>query len=202
MGNPRRRRLEALALAVAALLAIVPALSGCGDDDGGGGTSTAADERVVDAEVMNVALSQELTLVQVYEHSLRLLRGEQRQIARSFLGQEKEHIDGITRVLRGLQADAEGEAEEIDYAEVKTAEDAVQQLYESTGLQLRHYIDDVAHLETIAPRALVTTMGANEAQHLVVLRQLLGAGLADSVPEAFDGGEVPSPLEDSEADTG
>jgi rubrerythrin len=66
-----------------------------------------------------------------------------------------------------------------------------------TSLQLRHYIDDVAHLNTVAPRSFVTTMAANEAQHLVVFRQLLGADLGESVPEAFDGGEVPPPVEKS-----
>jgi rubrerythrin len=187
------------AVAVAAALAI---LGGCGGGDGGGGTSTAVDERAADAEIMNVALSQELTLVQVYRHSLPLLRGEARALARRFLAQEQEHINGITKVLRGLQAPAEGEAEEVDYSDVKSDEDALLQLYEITGLQLHHYIDDVAHLETIAPRSLVATMAANEAQHLVVLRQLLGADRADSVPEAFDAGEVPPPVEDSGSDRG
>lgn len=169
-------------------------LAGCGGGDGDGtGKSEATIARESDVEIMNVALTQEMTLVQVYRHSLRLLRGEAREIARRFLAQEQEHINGITKVLRGLQGPAEGEVEAVDYSKVKSEEDALLQLYDSTGLQLRHYIDDVAHLETIAPRALVTTMAANEAQHLVVLRQLLGADRAESVPEAFDGGEVPPP---------
>jgi hypothetical protein len=51
----------------------------------------------------------------------------------------------------------------------------------------------VPHLSTSAPQALSASIAASEAQHLVALRQLLGAGLTASVPEAFDTGEVPPP---------
>jgi rubrerythrin len=179
--------------AVVAIFSTALALPGCGGGGGGDRTSNGAAERAADVEVMNVALSQELTLIQVYDHSLRLLRGEAAEIARRFLAQEQEHVDGITRVLRGLQGEAEAEAEEVDYSRVKTPEDALFQLYEMSGLQLRHYIDDVAHLNTVAPRSFVATMATNEGQHLVVFRQLLGADLGEAVPEAFDGGEVPPP---------
>jgi hypothetical protein len=190
---------------IPALLCASILVAGCGGgsgDDGGGGKPTAADERAADAEMMNVALSQELTLIGVYNHSLRLLRGEAAELTRQFLAQEQEHVDGITRTIRGLQGETEGEAEEVDYTKVKTAEDALLQLYQMTSLQLHHYIDDVAHLETVAPRAFVTTMGTNEGQHLVILRQLLGADRGESVPEAFDGGEVPPPVGKSEPDRG
>jgi rubrerythrin len=190
-------------IAFVLLIVAVGLLAGCGGGDGttdttaGEATTDAApavsDEAAADIEVMNVALSQELTLVQVYRHSLRLLRGEDRDVARRFLAQEEEHINAITKVLRGLRGETEGEVEEVDYSDVRDAEDALLQLYEITNLQLMHYIDDVAHLEAIAPRALVATMAANEAQHLTVLRQLLGSDRAGSVPEAFDDGEVPPP---------
>jgi rubrerythrin len=195
----RRSRIF-LALPVLAVLGAF--LAGCGGGGGGDTTSTAAvehapaaEEQASDAEMMNVALTQELTLIQVYNHSLRLLHGEEADLARQFLAQEQEHVDGITRTLRGLQGETDAEGEEVDYTRVKTAEDAVFQLYGMTNLQLRHYIDDVAHLNTVAPRSFVTTMAANEAQHLVAFRQLLGADLGEAVPEAFDGGEVPPPVE-------
>jgi rubrerythrin len=191
-------------LALPVLMVLGAILAGCGDG-GGGETNTtstaavehtpAAEEQASDAEMMNVALSQELTLIQVYNHSLRLLHGEEAELARQFLAQEQEHVDGITRTLRGLQGETDAEGEEVDYTRVKTAEDAVLQLYGMTNLQLRHYIDDVAHLNTVAPRSFVTTMAANEAQHQVAFRQLLGADLGEAVPEAFDGGEVPPPVE-------
>ena len=44
-------------------------LAGCGDDgggSGGGGGSDVAAERAADAEILNVAISQELTLVEAY----------------------------------------------------------------------------------------------------------------------------------------
>src|SRR5690349_10088728 len=96
---------------VCAAMVVLALLSGCGggDDGGDGGTggSEAAAAREADVEIMNVALTQEMTLVQVYRHSLRLLRGEARDVARRFLAQEQEHINGITKALRGLQGAAE-----------------------------------------------------------------------------------------------
>ena len=44
-----------------------------------------------------------------------------------------------------------------------------------------------------APRTLAASLAASHAQHLVVLRQALGAEPAESVPEAFEDGEVPPP---------
>ena len=78
-------------------------------------------------------------------------------------------------------------------SDVKSEHDYLLFAYDLIGLQLTHFLDDVTHLQTRAPQSFAAAIAADQAQHLVVLRQLLGADLSESVPEAFDTGEVPPP---------
>jgi rubrerythrin len=199
MGNPRRRHAHRTlaALLVVPALTAVALLAGCGDDGsdgGGGGGGDVAAEKAADAEILNVAISQELTLVEAFDLGLPLLRrAEARELFRQFVAQEREHIDGFTKAMRGLGGEVDAEPEEIDLSEVKSERDYLLFAYDLIGLQLTHFLDDVTHLQTRAPQSFAASIAASQAQHLVVLRQLLGAGLAESVPEAFDTGEVPPP---------
>jgi rubrerythrin len=191
MGDTRRRIARcAVATMVAAAL-----LAGCGDDGGddGGGGDVAA-EKASDAEILNVAISQELTLVEAFDMGLPLLRRPQaKALFRQLIAQEREHIDGFTKAMRGLGGEVDAEPEEIDLSDVKSERDYLLFAYDLIGLQLTHFLDDVTHLQTRAPQSFAAAIAASQAQHLVVVRRLLGAGLTDSVPEAFDTGEVPPP---------
>ena len=166
------------------------AIAGCGEK----GNPAAQDEKAKDAEVLNVAIGQELALVDAYRHGLPLLNDpETRAIARRYLAQEQEHIDGWTKAMRGLGGQVEAEAEELDYSGVKDEAGFLLFIYELTSSQLTHFLDDVNQLSTPAPRSFAASIAANEAQHLVVFRQTLGAGLLEAVPDSFDTGEVPPP---------
>ena len=199
MGNPRRRHAHRAlaALLVAAALSAAAPLTGCGDDgndSGGGGGGDVAAEKAADAEVLNVAISQELTLVEAFDLGLPLVRRPQaKRLFRQFIAQEREHIDGFTKAMRGLGGEVDAEPEEIDLSDVKSESDYLLFAYDLIGLQLTHFLDDVTHLQTRAPQSFAAAIAASQAQHLVVLRQLLGADLPEAVPEAFDTGEVPPP---------
>jgi rubrerythrin len=199
MGNARRRHAhQALAaFLVAAMLAAAALLAGCGDDgsdSGGGGGGDLAAEKAADAEILNVAISQELTLVEAFDLGLPMLRRPQaRGLFRQFIAQEREHIDGFTKAMRGLGGEVDAEPEEVDLTEVKSERDYLLFAYDLIGLQLTHFLDDVTHLHNRAPQSFAAAIAASQAQHLVVLRQLLGANLREAVPEAFDTGEVPPP---------
>src|ERR1044072_5725227 len=183
------RRLAACAVLVLSVLALL----GCG---GGGDDGAAADERDSDAEIVNVSIGQELTLIQAYTRSMPFLaKAEARQAARVFRAKEHEHVNALTKALRGLGRDFEAESTEVDFSEVRSERDALLLLYAMTSAQLPSQLEDVPHLSTAAPQSFAAAIAANQAQHLVVLRRLLGAGLQGSVPDAFDTGEVPPPGE-------
>jgi rubrerythrin len=197
MGDSRAR----LSRSVFAMLIVASLLAGCGGDDdaGGGGEDDVAAEKAADAEIINVALSQELTLVEAFDSGLPMLHSPQtRALFRQFIAQEREHIDGWTKAMRGLGGEVDAEPEEVDLSEVKSERDYLLFAYDLVGLQLTHFLDDVTHLQTRAPQSFAAAIAASQAQHLVVIRQLLGADLAESVPEAFDTGEVPPPIDSGE----
>jgi hypothetical protein len=193
MGDTRRR----FARCAVATLVAGALLAGCGDDggdSGGGGGNDVAAEKAADAEILNVAISQELTLVEAFDLGLPLLRRpEARALFQQLIAQEREHIDGFTKAMRGLGGEVDAEPEEIDLSDVKGERAYLLFAYDLIGLQLTHFLDDVTHLQTRAPQSFAASVAASQAQHLVVVRRLLGADLAESVPEAFDTGEVPPP---------
>jgi rubrerythrin len=177
-----------------ALLGAAALLAGCGGGGGGDGQA-ATDEKASDAEILNVAIGQEMTLIEGLYAGLPLLeRPQARALFRQFIAQEHEHTDGFTKAMRGLGGKVEAEAEKLDFSDLKTERDAVLLAYGLTGSQLTHFLDDVTHLQTRAPQSFAASIAASQAQHLVALRRLLGAGLAASVPEAFDTGEVAPPV--------
>jgi rubrerythrin len=163
-------------------------LAGCG-----GGGDTTDGERSSDAEILNAALAQELTQVDAYTQGLSLLHGQTRVLGQRLRSQEQEHIDALVKSIKGLEGEVDAEAEELDFAEVKTQDDFLTLAYELGSSALASYIDASPNLYTSAPRVLASSLAASEAQHLVILRQALGADLAESIPKGFDIGEEPPP---------
>jgi Ferritin-like domain len=189
-GFGRRRGFgRAAAVLSLALTAIVVASSGCGDSGHGAETDP---EKGADAAILNEALSRELTLLDVYIQK-GLLRGPQRAIGRRLRAQEQEYADALTKAIRGLGGDTEAEAEELDLTAVKNEDSALALAYELESAALAFYVEAAPRLYTSAPRTLDAALAAGHSQHLVALRQGLGASLAAAIPEAFDGGEVPPP---------
>lgn len=190
-GCGRRRGIcRAAAILVLALAATFVAASGCGGSGRGAETDP---EKGSDAEILNEALARELTMVDAYARGRVLLRGPQREVGRRLRAQEQEYVDALTKAIRGLGGDAEAEPEELDLSRVKGQDAFLALVYELESAALASYIDAASRLYTSAPRTLDASLAAGHAQHLVVLRQGLGASPGAAVPEAFDGGEVPPP---------
>jgi hypothetical protein len=171
-----------------ALILLVP--SGCGDSGHGAETDP---EKGSDAEMLNEALGRELTLLDAYTRGRPLLQGPQRAVGRQLRAQEQAYTDALTKVIRGLGGDTEAEPEELDLTQVRSQADLLALAYELEGAALDFYVDEAAQLYEAAPRTLDAALAAGHAQHLVVLRQGLGASRAGSVPEPFDSAEVPPP---------
>jgi bacterioferritin (cytochrome b1) len=170
--------------------AFVLVLAGCG---GGGGGSATAGEKAGDLEVLNAALSQELTAIDAYTRGLPLLHGQALASAGEFRTQEQEHVDGITKAIRGLAGKIEVDKNSLDYSGLETEADFLSLAYEEENALVAFYMNAIPKLETGAPRGLLAAIAANEAEHLVVLRQELGARPDELVPGAFETGDSTPP---------
>jgi Ferritin-like domain len=189
-GGAVRRALSLLAVAALASAS----LAACGSESDGS-TTTAVPDKEADAEILNDVLARQLAAVRAYDRMLPLLRGQALVSAREFRASEQEHSNAIVKALRGLGEPAEPAEEEIESDELKTRAEALEFLYEVESVSVAYGLRSISHLTAPWPRALLGSIAANQAQHLVVLRRLLGADLAASIPEAFEDGTTPNPAE-------
>jgi Ferritin-like domain len=194
MGSKRvfaiSRRRRDFGRAVAILSALMLAIAGCG---GSGSDAVTDSDKAADVEVLNVLLARELTGADAYARVLPLLHGHALTVAAQFRGQEQAHVDAVTKGIRGMSGETDAEAEELEAPGPKSQEEALRFAYEAENAALEQALDAVPHLNTPAPRALAAALAASHAQHVAVLRQLLGEGLAQAVPDAFENGEAPPP---------
>jgi Ferritin-like domain len=190
-----RRGAARRALLLLAVAAVASAfLVACGGD-GGGSTTTVVPDKEGDAEILNDVLARELAAVAAYDRALPLLEGPALASAREFRASEQEHGNAIVKALRGLGESAEPESEEIESDLLKTQAEALEFLYEIESVSVAYALRSISHLTSPWPRSLLGSIAANQAQHLVVLRRLLGADLAESIPDAFEDGTTPTPAE-------
>jgi rubrerythrin len=181
------RRALILALVCVALAAT---LAACG---GGGGTTTAVPDKAADVETLNNVLTREMAAIGAYEASLPELRGADLATARRFRAQEQEHVDAIVKALRGLGGKAEPEEEEIESAGLESRGEVLDFLYAVESVSIAGDLRAISNLTAPWPRSLLGSIAANQAQHLVLLRQALSAGPAESIPGAFEDGTTPAP---------
>jgi Ferritin-like domain len=173
-------------------LVLVSALFALGCGERGNGAETDP-EKGSDAEALNASLARELTLLAAYRQGGELLTGPLRAVGRGFRAQQQEYADAIGKAIRGLGGRAEAEPDELDLAAARSQGDFLSLAYELESAALASYLEAAPRLYTSAPRTLAASLAAGHAQHLVLLRQGLGAGMAESVPKAFDGGVLPPP---------
>lgn len=190
----RGAALRALLPLTAATAAAAFSLAACGDGDAGS-TTAAVPDKAADAEILNDVLARELAAVRAYDRVLPLLRGQALNSAREFRAQEQEHGNAIVKALRGLGEAAEPAEEEIESEALKTQREALEFLYEVESVSVAYDLRSISYLTSPWPRSLLGSVAANQAQHLVVLRRLLGADLDESIPEAFEDGTIPNPDE-------
>ena len=153
------------------------------DCGGGGDESPSEAEKADDIAILNTALGYELTAVDAYTHALPLLRGATLDTVRRFRAQEQEHVDAITKALRGLGGRADPEPADARARHRGTKRDNTlltcgRRSHPRLRLVSAAIAEDmsaVANLTATWPRALLTSIAANEAQQLAVLRQALGA---------------------------
>lgn len=189
-GGAARRALSLVAIAGFA----IASLAACGGGDEGS-TTTVVPDKEGDAEILNDVLARELAAVRAYDRVLPLLRGPALESARRFRAQEQEHSNAIVKALRGLGEPAEPESEEIESDPLKTQAEGLEFLYDVESVSVAYDLRSISRLSSPWPRSLLGSIATNQAQHLVVLRRLLGADVDGSIPAAFEDGTTPDPAE-------
>lgn len=125
----------------------------------------------------------ELRSVQIYERLARAgqLRGRAGRAADVFLAHERRHVDALKQALVTMKAPVPRTAPDREEPR-GSARELIRIALDHEVLCIRAYQSALAELK--APVVLGTAAGvmANEAQHLAVLRQLLGE---QPVPVAF-----------------
>jgi rubrerythrin len=174
-------------LAVATVLALVA--NGCGDD-GRGDTDS---EKESDIVMLNSALARELAALDLYTRSMVRLNRRDAVLVRRLRAHEQEYANALTKAIRGAGGEAEPEEIEVDLENVRGRADLLELAYAQENAALALYIEAAPRLNTDAPQTLAASLSAGHAQHLVLLRRALGASALDSVPDAFDVGELPPP---------
>lgn len=173
-----------------AATALALALAGCGKSGQGARTDP---EKAADVAILNGLLAQELTLAGTYGRGLARLRGPMLAAAAEFRGQSQAHVNALTKAIRGLGGETEAEATEVEGPGPRSREEALTLAYEGENRAIALALEAAPRLQFEAPRTLAATLAASHSQHLVVLRQGLGASPAASIPEPFETGEEPPP---------
>ncbi|HEU4943796.1 MAG TPA: ferritin-like domain-containing protein, partial [Solirubrobacterales bacterium] len=163
---------------------------GCGKSGKGAETDP---EKGSDAELLNAALAQELTLLKAYTSAEPLLESRFRPVAHRLRAHQQEYVSAITKALRGLGGETEAEAGEVDLAKAVGEDELLALAYELENAAFLAYVEAAPRLFTDAPRTLAASLAAAHAQHLVALRRGLGATPTQAIPEAFESGEEPPP---------
>jgi hypothetical protein len=195
--------------ATLAALLLIALLAGCG----GGGSSTVApvsphtamgtstevsaptssSQPSPDAELLDKVLSRQEAAADAYSKVIPELSPALAKRALYFRRQEEEHIDATIKALRGLDAPAEPTVEPIEPGELKSEREVLDFLYEVESATIDEELSAISKLEAAWPRSLLASTVANQAQHLTLLRQALGAGPLGSAALPFENGTAPPP---------
>jgi hypothetical protein len=187
---------------VLAALLLISLLAGCGGGESSAPSSTAAvtdttpmpsAEESADAELLNHVLGRQEAAIVAYGQVIPKLTPRLAHLAAYFRAQEQEHVDAVLKAMRGLKSKAEPSAEEIEVGDLRSDRERLEFLYEVESATIDEELSAISELEASWPRSLLSSTVANQAQHLTLLRQALGAGPAASVPVPFENGTAAAP---------
>ena len=83
--------------------------------------------------------------------------------------------------------------EAIEVGDLKSDRERLVFLYEVESATIDEELSAISELEASWPRSLLSSTVANQAEHLTLLRQALGAGPLAAVPEPFENGTAAPP---------
>jgi hypothetical protein len=187
---------------VLAALFLISLLAGCGSGGSSAPSSTAAStdatpmpaaEPSADADLLNRVLGRQEAAIAANGEVIPKLGPRLAHLGAYFRAQEQEHVDAVLKAMRGLKGPVEPSEEEIEVGDLKGDRERLEFLYAVESATIDEELSAISELEASGARSLLTTIVANQAQHLTLLRQALGAGPAASVPVPFENGTAAPP---------
>ncbi|HWE32830.1 MAG TPA: ferritin-like domain-containing protein [Solirubrobacteraceae bacterium] len=177
-----RRRLLGITLGSSAAAA---ALSGCA------GTKRrlklAGRSRDSDARLLNELLLLERRAIAAYTAGIPLLSGGDLRAGTAFLRQELAHAGMLIALIKRAGGTAPPRLANYDLGDPHSPRDVIALLHQVERAQLAAYVDAVPKLSPGYLRSSVSTILADDAQHVSLLRMTLGLS---PVPSPFvNGGE-------------
>jgi hypothetical protein len=154
---------------------------------------TASPQQSADAALLDKVLARQEAAVDAYARVIPALAPGLAHMASYFRAQEQEHVDATIKALRGLESAAEPTPEPLDTSGLKSDRERLVFLFEVEDATIDEELSVISKLEATWPRSLLASTVANQAQHLTLLRQALGAGPLASVPVPFENGTSPPP---------
>jgi rubrerythrin len=161
------------------------------------GAASAEAAAVSDSQVLSEALEIELAAAFAYQHLLGagVLAAATVAAAREILAQEQEHVRALAAALRaagGSLPAAPATVKQADeqlaprrpsgrIADVKTDKDALNLLYDIESISIGIYFEGLKALDDPALSRQAASIMAAEAQHAVVIAQLLHPGEIDKI---------------------
>jgi len=156
-------------------------------------TEAASTQPSGDAQILDTVLARQEGVVEALAEVGPGLPPRLAHMAAYFRAQEQEHVDSLLKALRGLNSPAQAAPEPIDTSDLKSDRERLVFIYEAESATIDEELSAISKLEASWPRSLLASTVANQAQHLVLLRQALGAGPLASVPGPFENGTTEAP---------
>jgi rubrerythrin len=157
-------------------------VAACGDDDSQKVATGTSPSGTPDVDILNAALDLEHTAVAAYTAGLPRLRGDVARLGRQFLGQEREHVGGLTQAIKDLGGAPNAARRTYDFPTLRNQTDVLNFAVDLENGAVATYIDALPKLSSPALRGTAAAILTNEAEHIAVL---LGALGKPPVPDAF-----------------
>ena len=157
-------------------------LAGC---RGGAGRSSSLSAlppavRAGDVAILNAALDREHQLIAAYTAGIPLLVEPGRVAAEQFLGQHLAHAGQLAGWIKQAHAEANKPLAAYGLGHPRTAMEMLTGLHSLENAMIAAYLAAIPKLSPGKLRANTASMLANEAQHVAVLRSVLGLQPAQS----------------------
>jgi hypothetical protein len=127
-----------------------------------------------DVKLLNHLVDLEYLAVAAYTAGLPLLPPTPYHAAKQFLAQELGHAQGLSILVREAGGKANKPRQTYDLGNPRTSRDVLRLLHTVETLQIASYLDAIPRLGPAKLRTLTAQYFANDAQHVSIVRSLLG----------------------------